>query len=406
MKFEQALLGKIFLIIFACIFIQVIYKCIITLPTEGDSVDYHIPIAKSYISGDIIDPAHSLAVRHTRYYPANTEALLSTFYMGGVPLGLFNAVGIFTLFLICIRLGITFKLNIHTSIIFAVTICTLNAVLRWADTQIADIWLLNFFLLSLIFLEKPKKTARYCLKLGLALGLLIGSKYSAPFIAIILVAFYIKKIFPVFSLSRILYFLIPISLFGLSWYVRNILLTGNPLYPQAFLFFKGGQSAILNITVAKVITGSLSGLLSTLSSFVSEFLAWTVLIPGVVIQYFRKKEMRRLKLPFRLALLASVLSLFFINLPSANETHIMTSSFRYFLCAMVPAILFVFVYFERIKKTDLLSVMALASLMLVEFPLGYYPKLFIVTIPVCLLIYLWGYEFISDRLERAYLKLN
>ena len=403
MKFEQALLGKVFLIIFACIFIQVIYKCVITTPSEGDSVDYHIPIAKSFISGNIINPAHNLAVKHTKYYPGNTEALLSVFYLEGIPLGLFNAFGILTLLFICIRLGIIFRLNIHTSIIFAVTVCTLNAILRWADTQIADIWLLNFFLLSLIFLEKPKKSAKYFLKLGLALGLLIGSKYSAPFIAIILLIFYAKKILPFVNISRMFSFLIPISIFGFSWYLRNILLTGNPLYPQAFLFFKGGQSAILNLTVAKVITGSLNGLLSTLNSFVSEFLAWSLIIPGVIIQYFRTKETRKFKLPFRLIFLAFVLTLFFINLPSANQTHIMTSSFRYFLSALVPAILFVFIYFDKIKKVELLSVTSLASLLLVEFPLGYYPKLFIATIPVGLIIYIWGYKFICEKLEKRFL---
>ncbi len=381
---------------------QVIYKCIITPPNEGDSIDYHIPLAKSFVDGSIFIPSENKAVRHTKYYPANSEALLSTFYIGGLPLGLFNAFGIITLLVICIRLGIIFKLDIHTSIIFAVTICTLNAVLRWADTQIADIWLLNFFLLTLIFLEKPKKSVKYFMQLGLAMGLLIGAKYSGPFIAIIIFACYVKKLLPFLSLKRVVYFLVPLSIFGLSWYFRNILLTGNPLYPQAFLFFKGGQSAILNLTVAKVITGSLGGLLSTINSYVSEFLVWSLAIPLVTARYFKEGKNTKKGLPLRLIVMPIFLILFFINLPSSNETHIMTSSFRYFLCALVPLILFVFVYFKKIQRIELLSIISLSSLMLVEFPLGYYPKLFIITVPICVGIYIWGYEYFSKSLEKRF----
>ncbi len=399
MNLTQTFFGKIFLIVFISIFIQVIYKGIFSIPSEGDSVDYHIPIAHSFLTGNIFNPTEIQAVKHTIYYPANGEGILSLFILTGLPLGLFNALGIFVLLLICIRLGTVFKLTNHTSIIFAVTVCTLNIILRWSDTQIIDIWLLNFFLLSLLFLETPKKTSEYFFKLGISLGLLIGMKFSGPFIALVLLVFYSKKLWPFLSVLKVFIFLVPVFIFGASWFIRNIYWTGNPFFPQAFLFFEGGKSVILNVTVWKVITGSVSGAISTLNSLVSEFLVWTLIIPFSIIMYFRQMTF---KLPVRLLLVSLVLFLLFLNLPSANKEHIMTSSFRYFLPSIVPLILFAFLFFEKIKKTEVPGIVSLTSLLLVEFPFGYFPKLFFFTVPAALYIYFFGY----DKLIKWSRKLN
>ena len=400
MKLEQAIFAKVFLIVFACIFIQVAYSGLITPPSEGDSLDYHIPLAAAYFTGDIFLPENTTAVTHTKYYPANSEAILSILMLGNIPLGLFNVIAIAVLFTICIRLGLVFKLSIDTSIIFAVTVCTLNIILRWSNTQIIDIWLLNFFLLTLIFLEKPKKTSKYILKLGIASGLLIGTKFSAPFIFIVLMVVYTRRILPYFNFDRSIVFLIPFVVLGVFWYFRNIVLTGNPLYPQAFLFFEGGKSAILNTTVLKVFSSSLYGLVGTLNGYLSEFLAWAVLIPATIVAFYKKSNKSKLGLPVRLVFLSLLLCVFLVNLPSANQEHIMTSSFRYFLPAIIPLILFVFIYFEKIGKVELLSVISLSSLLLVEYPLGYFPKLFFLTIPLGIYIYSSGY----DRIARFYMK--
>ncbi len=401
MKFHEALFGKIFLIIFACIFLQAFYKGFVTPPSEGDSVDYHIPLAKSYLSGTILSPIENQAVSHTKYYPANTEAILSFFLVTGIPIGLFNVFGVIVLFAICLKLGMTFKLGIETSVIFAVTIATLNAVLRWSDTQIADIWFLIFFIAALILLESPRKTLNYFIKLGIVIGLLVGAKYSGPFVALILCLIYSRVFLKNLSLSRFFALAVPLVLLGASWYIRNILLTGNPLYPQAFLFFKGGKSAILNVTVIKVIIGPLQGLIGTINSFLSEFLVWSVTVPAVSVYALRSKKIRK-GLPARLIILMLGLCAFFINLPSAYETHIMTSSFRYFLTAITCGILFVFIFFERNRRADLIYIISLASLVLVEFPLGYYPKLFLITVPVSIWIYYRGYESLAGIMRKFY----
>lgn len=401
MKLRQKLFAKVFVILFISFLVSIFYKGIITVPSEGDSVDYHIPIAKSFLDGSIVNPVHISVPKHTKYYPANAEAVLSLFIFSHIPLGLYNVLAITIIFFILVKLGLTFKLNIHMSIIFAVTTCTLNGILRWADTQIIDVWLLSFFLLTIILLENPKKSIKYFMLLGISFGLLIGTKYSAPFIALVLVIVYFKRLLSFFSLRRTIFFLFPLICLGGLWYIRNMLLVGNPLYPQKFLFFPGDKNTILDVSVFKIVTGSFSGFIGTLNAFISEFIVWAFFIPVTIILVFvRRLHSEKNDTPYRLIIISILTLALVINLPSAHQTNIMTSSFRYFLVGVVPLILFVFIYWIRKGEDWIVVTGSLASILLVGFPQGYYPKLILFTLPLSLFIYSKGYDMLVLKLRK------
>lgn len=405
MKAEQALLGKIFLILFFAIFLQSFYKGLVTTPTEGDSLDYHIPYAKAFLKGVIFEP-YKIETRnpYLRFYPANAEAVLSLFIFSGVPLGLFNVLAIGILFIVCIKLGLTFKLNPHLAIMFAVSVCTMDSILRWVDTQIIDIWLLLFFLISLLFLERLKSSAKSFLRTGTALGVLIGVKFSAPFIAIGLVLVYLKKIMDNITPKNIVLLLIPIILFGGVWYARNQLVAGNLFYPVPFFSLPGVRPLIFGPSVFTVFSGSLFGFLGTLNAFISEFMIWSIMIPLTVGFYVRDLKTGRLNLnslPVRLISIGFLALLVAFNLPSALDTNIMVSSFRYFYAAVVPFILFSFIYWEKKGYSMPLLVCLLTNIAFVGFPLGFYPKLLIIAVPISVYVYFNGYDVFVSRIKKV-----
>lgn len=374
------------------------------MPTEGDSLDYHIPYAKAYLNGSIFEP-YKIATRNPflRFYPANAEAVLSLFIFSGIPLGLYNVLAIGILFVVCIKLGIAFKLNPHLAIIFAVTVCTLNGILRWCDTQVIDIWLLLFFLTSLLFLEKFDYSAKSFLKTGVAIGVLIGTKFSAPFFALGLMALYITKLVQNVTLKKISFLAVPILFFGVIWYLRNMILVGNPFYPVPFLFFPGVKPSIFGPSVLSVVMGSQFGFLGTLNAFISEFMVWAIVIPLTVAFYFldiRKRRLSRQAMPVRLVVIGFFVLAVAFGLPSAFETNIMVSSFRYFYAAIVPFILFSFLYWKKKGYIAPLLICSLSGILFVGFPLGFYPKLLLVAVPLSVYVYFNGYDVLVARMSR------
>lgn len=155
------------------------------------------------------------------------------------PLTLSNIFATTILFFCCWKLGQTFKLKQYYALLFALTIVTLNVVLRWLNSVSIDIWIAVFYILAIILLENPQRNLKYFIKLGFAFGMLIGSKYTAWFFLITLAIFYLKQVFAYLTIRRVLAFMIPFSIFGLFWYLRNYYAVNNPIYPISLFGFQG-----------------------------------------------------------------------------------------------------------------------------------------------------------------------
>ena len=184
------ILSKIALFIFVVLTIQFIYFGITTSLQgiyEKDSIIFHIPIAQE-ISKLIFLPANlSLGLG---YLPATAESILSLFILLHLPLNLFNVLAFVLLFIVSKKVSESFGVTKEMSIIYAVSVVTLQSVLRWPLTQSADIWVAVFFLATLYFLVNPKPTNKHYLLLGFSSGMLVGAKFSGlPFLAILLIFF-------------------------------------------------------------------------------------------------------------------------------------------------------------------------------------------------------------------------
>lgn len=371
-----AISAKIFLGIFLFILLNYVFIGITTIPTEGDSLAYHIPIARSILTGGVLyPPNHGLALG---YYPGAAELVLSLFILFHIPLNLFNVLGIGLLFYLLRRLGIGLSLSSQLATIFAVVVTTLPSVIRLYPNQTVDIWVAVFFTAVLILLERSDNSVKYFLVLGVSIGFLLGSKYSGPFYLAILFILYFNTI-KRFVDTKNVFALIPgVAILGLSWYFRNIVLTGNPYYPANLPFLKGKSGFKLqNWQPWKTVIFYRGGWLLMIHALVSEFLVWSFALFSPILVVLKKA---RINIWTKFIVLG--ISNFFIYLLLPSWPENIVSDLRYTYPAFIPLILAIFLYAKSIKRETELIIISLLSLVAVIPQLDYRPKLFLIFILV------------------------
>jgi len=398
MQSEESLnlFTKIIFIFSVYIFVYFIFFAFTYPSPDGDSINYHIPLAKSFLDGTILTPEKIEAVPYLKYFPGSSEGILAIFFLFRIPMQLFNVVGILFLFIIVYFLGKIFNLGKNLSLVFAVSIATLPAMIRWINMQIIDIWMLGFFTLTFLLLERPRKNFKYFAILGFSCGMLIGSKYTGPIFASVLFIFYFKKIISYLSIKRILIFLIPFSIFGLFWYIRNFIVLGNPFYPQNFLFFRGDNFGILNNQVWETTITTPGGIRMFIDAFFSEYSLWffsIILSIFIIFKSFNKRKKSKILFISLIGISNFIIWLF---LPSDRHFHIFVSVVRYSFPSIVPIILAAFLYAKEKGKEDVIYLVTFVSLL--ASPIyKYHPKVLLVVFPIAFIIYFFGRERLKGK---------
>ena len=356
------------------------------MPSEGDSLNYHIPIAKNILSGNIIFQKNIIEIE--QWYPGATEVILGLFILLHIPLNLFNVLAIAIFAIVLYQFGKLFLKNKDLALIFATSIASLYGVFRLAHTQNVDIWLAVYFLLLIILFESPKKNLIYFLKLGFLSGMLIGSKYTGPLLFLILSAVYVKDILKILNFKRLFIFLVPFSVFGLFWYFRNFILTGSPVYPQSLLFFKGlpGWNSYLNSPMWKAFLNTPTQMIN---AYVSEFMIWPLLAVFLFIfllifykRFFKKKGIASIKKPLFISLLFFLIYLF---LPYDNLYLGMVLSMRYTYGLLALIGISIFMITEFLGLSEVLALILLTNTLVLFFP-PYHPKFIFIYEPLVLLL--------------------
>lgn len=373
-----SILAKFSLLIFFFLIVYYFYVGIGSIPWEGDSIDYHIPIAKLILSGHIFNPTQYI-YNFMQYCPGANEIILSIFMFLKVPINIYNVVGLVVLYISLKRLAKAFGLNKNIGTIFAVSIVISHGVIRWVLAQTIDIWMSTFFVLTLTLLQNPKKTLKYFLLLGFTSGMLFGSKYTAPAYTLFLFLIFGRKLLKTINFKNIIVFLLPFFTFGFSWYLRNYILTGDPYFPQSIPFFAGIPWHILDEPVWKML---LRFPKVWFDAFISEYTIWAPALIAAPILAFKHKN----KLDIKLVILGLLIFAIYFFLPSGPFPNLITSGFRYTYAAFIPFILVLFINAQRFNKEVILAVIAIANLLVMP-ELSYHPKLLIFLIPIALLIY-------------------
>lgn len=378
--------------LFVFLIIHFGYRGFVTTPAqliEVDSLTYHIPIAESIASGNLLPPdlPHGLG-----FYPSIGETLLAVFIIFSIPLNLFNVIGIIVLFVSGYFLARKYSLGKETSIVYSFAIVSLNSVLRLANNQTIDIWLGIFFILCLILLVTPKKTVFDYLLMGLAFGLLIGVKFTGVLFATNLIFAFWREAFRNISLKKLFTFYVPVAVLGFSWYIRNYYVIGNPIYPASLLGFTGHSDflRVYNMPL-KEMAGDLSTFLYFITALNSEYLLWTllvVLVPAYLVLQ-RRKPYKNEKI-IKLCLLGLMNFFVFLFVHSIPGNY--TSDVRYLFPSIFTLILCAFIIAKRHRFEHRLGIFTLLSSVAVFAQFSYRPKIIAVWL-VVISIYLFSKSF-------------
>lgn len=313
-----------------------------------------------------------------------------------IPLNLYNICAITLLFFVTRYLGTLFKLSHGYATVFAVSVCTLNVIVRWINAQTVDIWLASFYLLSLALLIKPKNSWWYYLGLGTLAGFLIGTKYSGPLFVLILFIVYAKNFIKYINFKRLIIFIVPILLFGIFWYVRNYIATANPFYPLDTPLFKGLKgNPIIEVQVWKTF---LQYPKEMFDAFLGEFMLWALLLltlPLFLLYCLYKKRVNILTLLRPLLLLALLNFIIFLILPSGTSYQLHVSQYRFSYVVFIPLILCMFLLAQKYHKEEGLAFLSIASMFTLP-SLSYHPKLLFFYLPlVYILVFTDAWRFIK-----------
>ena len=367
-------------------------------PPPGDSLDYHIPIAQNLLHGTFFSNENFKMAQW--YYPASSEFINAVFIALKIPLTYSNIFATFVLFFTCVGLARTFKLKREYALLFGITILTLNIILRWLNQVSVDVWIAVFFCLTVITLEKFKPNTKSFAILGFSIGMLIGSKYTAPTLLIPLIFPYLKTVLSKCNFSRILVLFVLIIFFGFFWYIRNYLLTGNPFYPLPILGFPGkeifGNMRVWNIGFEHPI--------QMIDAVIGEYKIWIFSMPIAVLFLLKKslfikeltqnkEEIKQISKIFLIGLALIAIYLFY---PTSHEPWIMVSSLRYSYPAFILLILGLFKLGQIIKKESLIGFIVICG-MLGIFGMEYHPKLIIISAPISLLFIFWANRYITKK---------
>ncbi|RJR22226.1 MAG: hypothetical protein C4581_01225 [Nitrospiraceae bacterium] len=229
-----------------------------------DALYYHLPIVgqimQSGAIGDTRSP--SFIQQYINIFPKNINLyfLWNVIFLKNdvvVDLGqlVFTIAGVLSIYSMAVKLKVTEKYAIYSALLFFFTpVLMLQSTVNYVDGAVSMLLLIavNF----LMYDDMESHTAGYypgetfnkrampLLLSGLAAGHLLGSKPTGPvFIIAIFTVLFIQEVVKLKSASAnrgyalkesfrsyLVCFVMPVFLIGGYWYIRNLILYGNPVY--------------------------------------------------------------------------------------------------------------------------------------------------------------------------------
>lgn len=227
-------LGVLALLTYGWIFIASYY-----LPPRGiDDLAYHLPPIFEYIQSHEIRLL-PVVLRHHFAFPQNAELLFMwpTIFAGNqrmvdsanIPFVFFSLLTVYGLLR---HFDISRRDALFASMLYA--LCPV--VMFQAGVNYIDIIVSLFFLLSLYFalLFHSSRRIIYLCAAGMAIGLMLGMKYTAILLALPLQLLIFPGLFKVKWREALGYFVLIVVFCG-WWYARNLVVLQDPFYPLNFL---------------------------------------------------------------------------------------------------------------------------------------------------------------------------
>jgi len=209
-------------------------------PVEWDSYSYHLPMSAVFLKKGILSHYQYYGVSIGSYYPHSIELLFSLFFsLDGVEQSsLVNSPSVVLLFLSLYLLARRF-LNIkkEISLVGALAFLLLPIIQTHFYEAYVDLYFLAFCLLALYFLFElySQRQNRYLLFLLLIGSLMLSTRYQGLsfvfFLGLGIIIFFLKYKFWKSTDWKLALSLPGVVFVGTFFYVRNFILTKNPLFP-------------------------------------------------------------------------------------------------------------------------------------------------------------------------------
>jgi len=241
---NKKLLSKIALVLFILFIAGNFINCF-SPPIERDAMTYHLKMPQSYIKTGSVSPEPN---NFFSYFPQLVEMLytfglmFSNDYSSHLIHFYFGILAALAIFLFVRRIS-----NSEAALFSALAFYSLPLVSQLSTWAYVDLALCFFTALALYFFLRALEDANWALlKLS---AVLFGFAFSIKYLASI--SLYIVLIISMLHflntksekraafIKEIIYFLIILTVVALPWYLRNALLTGNPIYPFFYSIFKG-----------------------------------------------------------------------------------------------------------------------------------------------------------------------
>ncbi|MBP9717881.1 glycosyltransferase family 39 protein [Candidatus Gracilibacteria bacterium] len=268
------------------LFILRLFFALLELPFEYDSGAYHLPMVVEWLrTGSLWNVYYSAFAGPVGFYPGNGELLTLWLYLPFHSDLFANLLNFFLypwLFIALYQLGRTLGFARNVAIGIAALFMYMPQSLQQLGTPQVDIFFTLTFVLVLYFgIQYFKKMELVDLFLcGLSVGFCVGTKYlGLPYLALpllVLAGFilYKKRKWPVKVLAHYGAGIGALLMGGGFWFVRNMVITGNPLFPlevkvggvtllqgygdlTAHLATTSVKYALSSVAVAKEVVGAL-----------------------------------------------------------------------------------------------------------------------------------------------------
>ncbi len=234
------------ILIFICII--VVLNC--TPPVSRDALTHHLAIPKLYL---VYGGIYEIPALLFSYYPMNLEFLyLVPLWFGNdiIPKFIHMFFGLATAWLIFSYLKK--QIGANWGLFGALFFLTTPIIIHLSTSAYVDLGVSFFTTASLLLLLQWRKSEKTSLLLlaGICAGLAAGTKYNGLitlFLLTCFVPFLTKKGAPhdtQIKVKALLVFIFPALVAVSPWLIRNILWTGNPVFPLFPSVFNGGETSI------------------------------------------------------------------------------------------------------------------------------------------------------------------
>ncbi len=211
-----------------------------------DDLKYHLALSRRYVESHKLYP---FSTTFHSYWPGNLEMLMTDAMMIGTDSAGRGILLLMLASLSGILAGFTRQtFRSFTGAVPAILLFTLPTVLsqvRVASTDLAgSFWMLGAIALLIVWLDNSEP--KFCLLGGAFMGFALGSKYNFMYevatVALIVIVYGIIFHRPFLTAKNIKVIILSAAvaaLVGSPWYIRNWILTGNPVYPFYYSIFGG-----------------------------------------------------------------------------------------------------------------------------------------------------------------------